>query len=390
MRSEKLAQYQFLFIRNDLPLLIQRKLFIAPAEGLGVVRRAIFFSLLAWLPIAIWAAYQGRFMTVGDTSEPLLMHFGIHMRGLIAIPLLILAEALALKIGFHIIPQFVTSGLVPDDQRGQFDQILLRAAKIRDAVLPWLIIFGVTLVWLLTSPADLSLHELSWASKRDGFGFGGWWFLYVTRTIFVILVLGWLWRMIMLTLLFWRISKLDLQLVPTHPDRMGGLGFLQTFPASLALVTFSMSLVLAGRWAHDSLYHHQALDSFQMPLAVFVVSWSLILLLPLLLFAPKMASTRRQALKDYRALLTKHGQLVHKRWILKQPVEQIELLDAPEIGPVADINQIYEAVEKMGTVPIGKMTILPVLAPIVIPMLFVAATQMPLKEVFKTLLKALL
>ena len=96
MRSDKLAQYEFLFIRNDLPLLIQRKLFIAPAEGLGVVRRAIFFSLLAWLPIAIWAAYQGRFMTVGDTSEPLLMHFGIHMRGLIAIPLLILAEALAL------------------------------------------------------------------------------------------------------------------------------------------------------------------------------------------------------------------------------------------------------------------------------------------------------
>jgi hypothetical protein len=214
--------------------------------------------------------------------------------------------------------------------------------------------------------------------------------LYVTRTIFVILVLGWLWRMTMLTLLFWKISKLDLQLVPTHPDKMGGLGFLQTLPASLALVTFSISLVLAGRWAHDSLYHQQALSSFQMPLAVFVVSWSLILLLPLLLFAPKMASTRRQALKDYRALLTQHGQLVHQRWILREPVKQIELLDAPELGPVADINQIYEAVEKMGTVPVGKMTILPLLAPIVIPMLFVAATQMPLKEVFKTLLKALL
>lgn len=209
MRSDIQAQFEFLLIRNDLPLLIQRKLLIAPAHGLGVVRRAVFFSLLAWLPIAIWAAYQGRFMTVGDTSEPLLMHFGIHMRALIAIPLLILAEALALKIGFHIIPQFVTSGLIPEHQREQFGLILLRAAQIRDAVLPWLIIFGATLLWLLTSPADLSLHELSWASEREGFGFGGWWFLYVTRTIFVILVLGWLWRMTMLTLLFWKISKLE-------------------------------------------------------------------------------------------------------------------------------------------------------------------------------------
>ena len=52
------------------------------------MRRAIFFALITWLPIVLWAALNERLLNAG-TGEPLLKHFGIHVRCLVAIPLFI-------------------------------------------------------------------------------------------------------------------------------------------------------------------------------------------------------------------------------------------------------------------------------------------------------------
>ena len=63
----------FDLLRNDLLLRWQRKLRIAPQVGLGVVRRAVFFALLTWLPIMIWAVLNDR-LVHADTGEPLFKH----------------------------------------------------------------------------------------------------------------------------------------------------------------------------------------------------------------------------------------------------------------------------------------------------------------------------
>jgi hypothetical protein len=42
--------------KDDWPLRWQRKLGLAPRKGgMGLKRRAIFFAMLTWLPLAIWA-----------------------------------------------------------------------------------------------------------------------------------------------------------------------------------------------------------------------------------------------------------------------------------------------------------------------------------------------
>lgn len=63
----------------------------------------MFFALLAWLPIMAWALFKGRAIT-GGVEEPLLRHFGIHMRFLVAIPLLILGQGLADGVTTRLIP----------------------------------------------------------------------------------------------------------------------------------------------------------------------------------------------------------------------------------------------------------------------------------------------
>jgi len=384
------SDQMFLLIRNDLPLRILRALRIAPQKGLGVMRRALFFALFCWLPIAIWAWMQNRLID-NSTGEPLMAHFGIHVRCLIAIPLLILAEAPASTVIGRILQQFPKSGLVPAERMDQYQADILRTSKLRDNSLPWVLVLAFSLVWLAGSPADMYSHELSWASVNGSMGFGGWWFKYVVRTVFIFLVIGWIWRILLLTQLFWRIAHLDLALVATHPDRMGGLGFLQSVPKAFSLVTFAIAAVLASRWAHDSLYHQVALANFKMPLLVFVLIWSLLLLLPALVFGAKMRSCRRQALSEYRALTAMHARLLHERWVKRGGDQAAHpMLEANELGASADVGTIFQAVEHMRTLPVGKVALLGIVLPVVVPMVLVAMTQFPLKDILMALMKTLM
>jgi hypothetical protein len=381
----------FDLLRNDLLLRWQRKVRLAPARELGVVRRAVFFALFTWLPIAIWAVLNER-MLDAVSGEPLFKHFGIHVRCLVAIPLFILAEAMAGGVLGRIVAQFRTSQIVSDDQHAAFRRVLDGVARLRDASLPWLLVIGLALAWSLGNPVHKDAHDMSWAAQGADFGFGGWWVLYVARPIFLVLLLCWLWRIALVILLFHRISKLELSLVPSHPDRCGGLGFLKKLPMAMFLVTLAVSSVIASSWMHDELYHGQTLAALKAPAAVFVVFWGGLMLSPLLLFAPRLAAMKREALLSYGALIGAHGRLVHQRWILGQRVDRDDdehaILDAPELGPVVDISAIYDAVSKVSPVPIGKSTIAMVLVPMILPMLAVIAHEIPLRELLLGLLKS--
>jgi hypothetical protein len=230
---------------------------------------------------------------------------------------------------------------------------------------------------------------MAWALDADGtLGFGGWWFAYVVRPIFLALVMAWLWRMLLVAYWFWRVGRLGLSLVPTHPDRTGGMAFVEKVPGAFALVTFALSAVIASRWAHEVAYHDATLRSFMQPALAFVVLWTLFALLPLLALAPALAGARGRAIPAYSTLVGEQGRLVHRRWILHEPLGEAPLLDAPEIGPVADAASLFDAVKRMRMAPIGKGSVVRILVPIALPMLMVAVLQIPLKDLLLKLVKA--
>lgn len=52
-------------------------------------------------------------------------------------------------------------------------------------------------------------------------------------------------RILLISWWFWRVGRLDLSLVPTHPDRAGGIAFVEKLPGAFVLVTFALSAQLA-------------------------------------------------------------------------------------------------------------------------------------------------
>ena len=382
----------FSLVRGDWLFRVQRAVgLVPPGGGLGVGRRAVLLALVTWLPVAVWAYLTGRALP-GHVNEPLFQHFGVHVRCLVAIPLFIVGEATVHAASTQLVPYFLSSGLVPDDERGRFAAVIRRATALRDAWMPWVLIAGLVLAWIIVRPIEADVHELDWAvdTDRHAMGFGGWWFFYVARPIFMALLLAWIWRLLLLGVLLRRIAALPLSIVPTHPDRTGGLGFLERLPAALAPVVMAISAVLASRWGHDVAFHDVTLDSLKMPAAISLAVIAGLVLAPLVAFSGPLRRARKRALLDYGALVGEQGRRVYRKWILRQPVDdREELLSAPELGPVADTTSLYESVARMRTAPIGKKALLGILIPAVLPMIAVVAIRIPLKQLLLTILKTL-
>ena len=55
---------------------------------------------------------------------------------------------------------------------------------------------------------------------------------------------------------------------------------------------------------------------------------------------------------------------------------------------MADTISLYDAVHRTSVVPIGRATLVLVLAPVVLPLLVVVALQIPVREILKVVLKA--
>jgi hypothetical protein len=367
----------------------QRAIGLVPEDGLGVGRRALALALSTWAPIATWALLQDRALP-GAVDEPLLRHFGIHVRCLVAIPLLVVAEAVSHAVTTRLVPQFLRAGLVAEADRGRFRDVVQGVARLRDRTLPWALIGGLLVAVLFVTPSPAANHELSWAGESSGrFGFGAFWFDWVMRPVFTVLLLAWLWRLVLAFVLCFRLSRLELVLVPTHPDGAGGLGFLENLPMAFSPVVLALATVLASRWAHDVVYHDVHVASLRLPMIAFGAVMLLVFLLPLLPWLRPLAAAKRRAELEYGALVAEHGRLVRRRWIEREIVGDEPILCAPEIGPVADTIPLYEAARKMRTLPVGRRSLIAILLPAAIPLVGVLAIEIPVKDLLLGLLKTL-
>jgi hypothetical protein len=364
-----------------------------PLRGFGLVRRIAILIAVTWLPLAL-AALFGRHAFEG--TEPLLQHFGVHVRFLVAIPLFILAEPLTEALGRRILSHFLGSGLVPESQRAAFVGIVQSCRALLRSRVALLGVVACAVLQAILSFGDVAhMHEIQgWATGTGGsdlrLGFAAWWFLLVARPIYGIFLFNWLWRLVVTVVLLARIARLELQLVPTHPDRCAGLGFLQSIPSVFAPMIAASSAVLAARWGHDVLYHQVPVESLRLSMILFVALVLVLFLAPLLVFAPPLLALRRRSLLAYSALVGRHGRLVERRWVRGEAVADEGLLEAPELGPVADTLTLYEAVERLRLAPIGKQAIVTVAGAAVIPMLPVIAIQVPIKDQLLGVIKILL
>jgi hypothetical protein len=154
-------------------------------------------------------------------------------------------------------------------------------------------------VWL----KEVALGSASWYAMLEGahvhLTLPGYWLSFVRIPIAQFILLRWYLRLVIWFWLLWRVSRLKLRLLPTHPDSAGGLGFLGRSSYAFAPILFAQGVLLSGIIANRLLYEGQNLMSFKMTTVALAGFFVLVILGPLTIFSPQLASTKQRGMREY-------------------------------------------------------------------------------------------
>ena len=181
----------------------------------------------------------------------------------------------------------------------------------------------------------------------------GYWYVFVSIPILQFILLRWYMRLFIWFRFLWQVSRINLNLIPTHPDRCAGIAFLGKSAYAFGPVLFAQGAMLAGLIASRVLYRGENLQSFKLQIGGFIAFFVFAILGPLLMFTPRMASARRKGLADYGLLAQRYVESFEQKWVLRDPASSEELLGAADIQSLADLGNSYSLVRDMRSVPFG-------------------------------------
>ncbi len=372
---------------------LQEKLGLVGPGSLRAARRAVLSIVLTWGVLLVLSAVQG--LAIGSTVKvPFLHDFSAYARFLVAIPMLILAEGLIEREMSAVAAHFYRSGLIAESDRPKYEAALERAKRMRDSTLAEAVILVLAGLSALLVLHEFPLGFSTWRSLVSDSGhtrtFAGWWYLVVGVALFEFLLWRWLWRLAIWYGFLWRMSRLDLRLIATHPDRAAGLGFVGDAQRFFWVVVSAFAFTAAGVLGDEIVYTGARLLDFKFVIAGYVVVVLAAFLLPLTMFSPAMTEAKRRSLHEYDALAVLHNRLFDEKWVQGRHGEGEVPLGAPEISSLADLAGACDVLYRMRPVPFDPADAVALGLAALVPLTPLVLTVLPAPKMFDMLLKMFL
>jgi hypothetical protein len=365
--------------------------FPPPLSG-GTTGRAILFRalgaiLIAWVPMAVLAAVEG--VALGPTRrESFLLDIAAYSRFLIALPLLILAERIALPMLSHIVRHLGRPELLPETERPRYEAMVARASKLVRSPLAAMIMVAIAYVATIRAgQAAYPTNVGTWlAPVGDGaraLSLAGMWRTFVSQPLYVVLVLTWLWRAMVWSLFLRKVSRLELRLVASHPDHMGGLRFVMASLRAFSPVAFALAVGISGAIAERVLAGGHRVTEFAPVIGIVVVALLLLFVGPLFVLRKPLKRIRTRAIFSYGRLASGVGYHFEHEWL--RPGEDVpaHALQAPEFSATTDLYAIVTNANTVKGLPIDLQGVVPFVLATLLPFVPLALFEMPLVALLK-------
>ena len=245
--------------------------------------------------------------------------------------------------------------------------------------------FGIMVVWRHSAILATTTWYATPAPDGATLSLAGMWYGFVSLPLFQFLLCRWYFRLFIWTRFLWQVSRIELSLVPTHPDRVGGLGFLANTAYAFAVLAVAHGAMVAGVVANRIFYLGASLTQFKVEIAVVVVFVLLLLLGPLLVFTFQLAQAKRTGLREYGTLAERYVREFDAKWLRGGAPRDEPLIGSGDIQSLADLGNSYEVVRTMRIAPITRDAILRLSAATLVPIVPLLLTMMPLEELVKML-----
>jgi hypothetical protein len=349
---------------------------------LGLVhRRLLVYVLVTWVPLFVLSTLDARGANV---AVSFLGDIDAHTRLLIALPLFVAAEPFVHQRISAAVRQFVARGLVAPADLPRFDAAVISSVKLRNSPILEIAVLLIAFVvghWVWES--RVSLNVGTWYSV-DGSTLtpAGGWYAFVSLPVFRFLAFRWFARLVLVWYRFlWRVSRLPLRLNALHPDRTGGLGFLNTSVFAFAPILVANTSLLAAIIAQRIWHEGALLPEFKIEICAVVLLLLLLVLLPQMFFAIQLERAWRTGAGEYGVLGSWYVDAFRQKWLGTHRNTRESLIGSPDIQSLADLANAFDVVRDMYLVPITRNTVLRLGFLIIIPLLPLVLTMIPFEQI---------
>ncbi len=362
------------------------RLQLARDARLRVGRIALLLAAATWLPLLVLAAIEG--VAWGNAVQvPLVRDYLPYGQLLIAIPVLVLGELIVGRNLLRAVTELRTSEVLDTKDSPMLEEVLATTVqRWRGRSV------NVVLIFLTCAASVVSLWGAKewltggWQVAGDEMTVAGWWYMLVSLPVMRFLALRWLWRMLLWAWVLWKVSRLELHPRPAHPDRAGGLAFLGGTQAAFGIVVFAFGVQLSCLAADAVHFRGAELTAFRGEMIAFVVIAVMALLLPLVVFAPKLVRAREEYLLFLSGSAHRGAGDLERKLRSNQDGE----LPADAVSGLSDFGTLYENARLMRPVPMEMQHVLGLVLAAAVPFLPLVFLVMPAREVLRTLARLLI
>ncbi|MBS0559988.1 MAG: hypothetical protein JSR21_08040 [Proteobacteria bacterium] len=370
---------------------LMQRVGLIKGTGPSVLRRSAGFIAITWFPLLVFSVLEGHALEPTPRMA-FLRDYTTYARFFLAVPLVFAAEAI---VGPRIRAaglRFIEAGIVRPESSSAFSAAVARVQRRREAYLPEaaFLIIAVLGAWFVSLERVAGLESATWHTVwADGqlqSSLAGFWYNFVATPLVQFFALRWLWRLVIWTLFLWDVSRMRLNILATHTDMAGGLGFLGVAQASIAIFPFAVGCILSAELAFRARFEGLNIVALQsmMPLLIaYLVFVEFITFGPLLIFLPLLARARLDALRSYGMLVQRHNQLFHDKWIAGDRASAEVPLGNPDMSSLVDLGSSFTVVRQMNIVPVGATQLIQVAIVSCLPALPLIFLVLPFAEVLK-------
>jgi hypothetical protein len=348
-------------------------------DGTNTVALGLVLGVFPWVVLVALALFEGLRHVLFSVDA-----IGAHVRLLVAIPLLFVCEAFIDPRFAAFVEDIVRSQVVPATARPVLDFEIARIARWRDAWLPEACLLLAAALSALTAPQQNLFAYLPGHTGGSGpsvVGAATWtsqWYWLACMTLFRFLLLRWFWRLALWCFFLWRVSRLGLRLLPTHPDRAGGLGYLEVVHTEFTPLIFALSATQSASLAQEIASGRTDFDAIYPGVAFVLIADAVLFVGPLFIFARKLWKCRVKGVSDYNVLGERYVNAFETKWLGAGSAKEEPLLGTADIQSLADLSTSVDIVRDMRTVPISANMLIYLFVAALLPLLPLALFKYPI------------
>jgi len=339
---------------------LQSKLGLVVQGRPHLVRRVLVFLLVSWVPLVLLAALEKNLYTVGPGEVSFLADLGALARYLIAGPLLLAGESIASAALSNMAHRFAE--LRPGHETGDsaVAAVFASVRRLRDAPLMAVVVvviaYAVSAAVYSTTPHS-ALPKWHYVGVDQRLSLAGWWAAAISVPLLLMLLLRWLWRLLLWARFLRLVARLDLRLIPVHPDKAAGVAFIGYSVRAFALYGAAIGTIVAGPLANQVLHRGAQLGDYQYAIAGVVVLVVVVCTAPLLAFSGKLLEVWKRGVREYDELASDFGREFEHEWFGVGRRERSNMLDRGDFSAATDLYQVVDRIHDLRLVPVDLVSI---------------------------------